>query len=211
MSENCPSQAQRPRPCPAQTSGNASVVGRPRKVSEAIAAAPSAPPAAQSRISSSYWASDACPLSQARRAARHPRGAASTSPSPIGERERLAASRTHRLQVGLDQLTAGLAHGNLVRRRDEVAYVTVVDRRGDQRPCRVDRAPVSPVAAGRRARERSTRRLRIGTPSSASRTRWTSPIGRLPSARTTRCHGTPSCVVESTWPTSRGASGAMSP
>jgi len=52
---------------------------------------------------------------------------------------------------------------------------------------------------------------RIGTPSPSNSSRWRCPLGMLPSARMTRCHGRSSCVVASTRPTSRGASGSSSP
>src|SRR5439155_24740396 len=57
----------------------------------------------------------------------------------------------------------------------------------------------------------STRLPLKTTPSLTSRSRWRLPLGMLPSACTTRCHGTGNLVVASTRPTSRGASLSIPP
>src|SRR5205814_10048489 len=57
----------------------------------------------------------------------------------------------------------------------------------------------------------STRSPLQTTPSLTTRSRWRLPFGMLPSACTTRCHGTHSSVVASTRPTSRGASLSIPP
>src|SRR5207244_9468119 len=57
----------------------------------------------------------------------------------------------------------------------------------------------------------STRSPLKTTPSLTSRSRWRLPFGMLPSACTTRCHGTRWLVVASTRPTSRGASLSIPP
>ena len=67
-------------------------------------------------------------------------------------------------------------------------------------------------ASGSRATRRSTREPLNGTPSASSRARWRSPLARVPSARTTRCHGTRgSSHACSTAPATRGAPGETSP
>src|SRR5689334_21147311 len=58
----------------------------------------------------------------------------------------------------------------------------------------------------------STRAPRNGTPSASRRARWRAPLASDPSARTTRCHGSPgSSQACSTVPAKRGAPGDTSP
>lgn len=71
--------------------------------------------------------------------------------------------------------------------------------------------PTTGTWCGSRARRRSTRSPRNGTPSRRNSAIWRAPIAALPSARTTRYHGIRFCEVERTRPTRRGAWGSMSP
>ena len=81
------------------------------------------------------------------------------------------------------------------------------DRR---RPTLGERASLSANAA-QRARSRSTRCPRIGTPSFLRRASCRSPSAAVPSERTTRYQGTSSRVVARTKPTRRGARRQRSP
>jgi 23S rRNA (adenine2030-N6)-methyltransferase len=115
--------------------------------------------------------------------------------SPIGKHARAL------LAPYLDAIAAFNNPGSLASYPGSPALVRTFLRAQDRLlACEIALEHV-PTAKPQRAARRSTRSPRMTTPSSRRRRRWRRPIGIVPSARTTRCHGTSSGAVARTLPT----------